>query len=287
MRLRTLLVPSVLLGRLLMGLFRRRLLSSQFVRLLVGLLTRLMTRLLMRLLGRRALLGLLGLVLAPPVLLSGALALLTSALSLLALVLRELLAAVGSSGVTRLMAGLAAVLEAVATTPGLGRRPLRPAGLLALRLLATLRLLASSGLLAPPWLLASSGLLASLWLLAAGPTTLRLLEPLRNVLPGLALRRGVAPLVSRRAAVSERRVAPSLPLSGRCPSTLSALLTGRVGGDDGLLAPESLFHLSLDLLGASAVTLFAASLLVASALVASVFATLLAASLSVLVVGHL
>jgi hypothetical protein len=163
-------------------------------------------------------------------------------------------------------------------------------------------------------MLAPTRLLTPTRLLAAGPATFRLLEPLRNVLPGLALRRGLAPLVSRCAAVSERGLAPALPQSGRCPSTLSALLTGRVGGDDGLLAPESLFHVSLDLLGGSSVLLSltslvtllgtllvapsslfvsagslvsSAALLVASTLVASVLGSFVAASLSVLVVRHL
>lgn len=62
-----------------------------------------------------------------------------AALAQLALVLRELLAAVGTARVTRLVAGLAAVLEIVRAAAGLGRRALR-ARLLVLEPLA-LRLL--------------------------------------------------------------------------------------------------------------------------------------------------
>lgn len=195
------------------------------------MLVRLFRGPLVGLLWRRSLVCTLGLVLT-------SLTAFSAALTLLAFVLRELVATVRPARVARLVTRLPAVPEAVATTTSLWRRPLRSGlltlglspGLLALRLVSELlalrlrsRLLVLRGL--PPSGLTTLGRVAAG--LLASRRVAGLLEPLGDLLAGLALRRAVVLLASRLAAVPE----------GLLARYLSALLAGRVRREDGLLAP--------------------------------------------------
>ncbi|WP_135824517.1 hypothetical protein [Halorussus ruber] len=141
------LLAGLVLAALLSGLLLAGLAAGLLSRLPPGLLSRL-ARGLVRLLGRRPSLWRFGGVVLPGLpstglgVLPASLAGLPTLLARLALLLRELLAAVGSLGVARLVSRLTAESEAVAAS----LRGLRVAGLLALGGLAALRRLTALSL---------------------------------------------------------------------------------------------------------------------------------------------